>query len=791
MQNKPPITRLSLMLVALTIPLYIYCSEVKLNQDEIKSVFAHPKDQCVFVPREVQEALGALATVQEQADPQHVSLFMPLLCRESIALLSDAQQAVDAAQQMLTKLPQESAQLDSQAISRVIAEYAKELASEEAFLSIMQDDAPQEDDGETRKHGRKKIECNLLVRNVLRVGKCLLVRGREIIDGDLFVNGPVTINFPQNRVSGIDALTVIGNTQLVGNLTVEGQVTIKSLGAGLVQADADGNLSTTSGGGGGIFNNATLTGTTTFNGPIVDNSTLDVLGATTLTSLSATSITDSGPLTVAGLTSLNGGANVTGGLTADNLTVTGTLTFGNLSVTSLTVDNLNGVVHATAGLLSAGPVTNADIVDNTISGAKITDATITNAKLATIDSANTPGDIVVRDGSGNFAAGDITATDLLLPNSTTTTGNVYKNNLPFIHNVGINNTAIGVSSANLAAITALECTACGFRALSSATSGGYNTAVGSRALTNNTTGNQNIAVGTTALFTNQTGSENTAVGMAALSLATIGPNSAFGCNALWQTTTGVNNTACGNLALAGNVTGSDNTAVGDHTLRFSLGNIRNTAVGSGALENIGDGSNNIAIGYHAGTNSINTESNNIYIGHLGVNAESATIRLGTSGTQTTAFIQGINGVTVAGAVPVVIGATGQMGTVVSSRRFKDTISDMGASSDKLLELRPVTFTYKTDKSKSQQYGLIAEEVLEHYPDLVVLDADGQPLTIQYHLLTPMLLNELKKQKSLINRQETTINKQVAIISDLLQRTTQSEATLASIVEQLRKAANGK
>ena len=43
------------------------------------------------------------------------------------------------------------------------------------------------------------------------------------------------------------------------------------------------------------------------------------------------------------------------------------------------------------------------------------------------------------------------------------------------------------------------------------------------------------------------------------------------------------------------------------------------------------------------------------------------------------------------------------------------------------------------------YGLIAEEVSEVYPDLVVKGADGRVETVQYQKLVPMLLNELQKQ----------------------------------------------
>ncbi len=49
-----------------------------------------------------------------------------------------------------------------------------------------------------------------------------------------------------------------------------------------------------------------------------------------------------------------------------------------------------------------------------------------------------------------------------------------------------------------------------------------------------------------------------------------------------------------------------------------------------------------------------------------------------------------------------------------------------------------------DGSKPRDYGLIAEEVAEVYPELVVKGTDGQIETVQYHKLIPMLLNEVQK-----------------------------------------------
>ena len=104
----------------------------------------------------------------------------------------------------------------------------------------------------------------------------------------------------------------------------------------------------------------------------------------------------------------------------------------------------------------------------------------------------------------------------------------------------------------------------------------------------------------------------------------------------------------------------------------------------------------------------------------------------------------------------------QLGTLTSSRRFKDNIQDMGTASSKLFQLRPVTFNYKPqfdDGSHLLQYGLIAEEVAKVYPDMVVYDKDGQPYTVRYQLLAPMLLNELQKQNAVVAAQQESLRTQ--------------------------------
>jgi hypothetical protein len=70
---------------------------------------------------------------------------------------------------------------------------------------------------------------------------------------------------------------------------------------------------------------------------------------------------------------------------------------------------------------------------------------------------------------------------------------------------------------------------------------------------------------------------------------------------------------------------------------------------------------------------------------------------------------------------------------------------MYKESESILALKPVTFHYKNDKIATPQFGLIAEEVAEVNPDLVVRDTDGKPYSVRYDQVNAMLLNEFLKE----------------------------------------------
>ena len=222
--------------------------------------------------------------------------------------------------------------------------------------------------------------------------------------------------------------------------------------------------------------------------------------------------------------------------------------------------------------------------------------------------------------------------------------------------------------------------------------------------------------------------------------------------------TGAGNTAIGTLALNSNDSGDSNTAVGHAALMDNNMATGNTAVGNSALANVnGAGAHfNIGIGNNGGA-ALTTGSENIAIGSFGVAGESLTIRIGQS--QTATYIQGIHGRTSSGGTAVFVKTDGKLGTSTSSRRFKEDIREIGDGSDGLMRLRPVAFRYKpeTDPGGLTQYGLIAEEVAEVYPELVVTDRQGRPEAVRYHLIEPLLLNELQNQRRTIERQQDEID----------------------------------
>jgi hypothetical protein len=283
-----------------------------------------------------------------------------------------------------------------------------------------------------------------------------------------------------------------------------------------------------------------------------------------------------------------------------------------------------------------------------------------------------------------------------------------------------------------------------------------NTFLGASAGNRTMTGTQNVGVGGSVMPTLTNGSNNTAVGYVAGGALTTGiENTVVGAGALQLLTTGNANVAVGYQALTAAVGGGLNVAIGNMALNALSGGNFNVAIGSGAGTGITSGGDNLILGTNAGT-AVTTGSNNIYIGHPGAASESGIMRIGNSITAN--YQAGIYNVTTSGGVGVLINSAGQLGTSTSSKKFKEDIMPVSEEiADALLQLEPVSFRYKNDDTREQQYGFVAEDVIQKIPELVICDDDNNPHTVRYHVLYALLLDRIKRDHVKMNVLEETIS----------------------------------
>ena len=437
--------------------------------------------------------------------------------------------------------------------------------------------------------------------------------------------------------------------------------------------------------------------------------------------------------------------------------------------------------------------------------------------------AQQPPDVVKSDAFGDTAVGS----DSLI-NLNTSSGEVYGNTGLGFYTLKFNTTGSGNTASGEYALerttTGAFNTASGYEALQLNTTGVGNTASGVQSLINNTSGSDNSAFGQYALYHNTTATGNTAVGwQALLDNTTSGGNTALGYKTLQSNTAGYNNTAVGLQALVANTTGAvnsafgegaltsnvsggANTGLGNYALRFNASGSNNTSIGFQSLVNNNDGANNAALGYDAlqanvsGSNNIAigasaganivAGSSNIDIGGSGPSDESGRIRIGASGVQLATYIMGIGTQQVTGAA-VYVTKNGQLGVLASSERYKTAIRSMGDETEKLQQLRPVTFHLKSDPHGEVQYGLIAEEVNKVYPELVIHDSAGVIQGVRYEELSAMLLNEVQQSRRKMAAQEATIRAQgeqlVAVTAQMRQLNQTVQAALIQIQKPDRVA----
>lgn len=103
------------------------------------------------------------------------------------------------------------------------------------------------------------------------------------------------------------------------------------------------------------------------------------------------------------------------------------------------------------------------------------------------------------------------------------------------------------------------------------------------------------------------------------------------------------------------------------------------------------------------------------------------------------------------------------GTInTSDRRLKDNIQPLSGSLKTVLDLNPVSFTWKNQSYGTKHIGLIAQEVIPLIPEVVVTGDDpDKTLGINYAGIVPVLINAIQEQQKQIDELRSLVNKLIS------------------------------
>ncbi len=355
---------------------------------------------------------------------------------------------------------------------------------------------------------------------------------------------------------------------------------------------------------------------------------------------------------------------------------------------------------------------------------------------------------------------------------------------------GDSNTMVG-SKAGQYATTTLENVFVGFSAGqgdgSTAPTGAGNVAVGAYALDALTTGTDNVAIGRNAGGAQKTGDNAVMIGVDAGLLNTVDYNVFIGWKAGDANTTGTQLTAVGAGAGSSTATVSDSVYVGTNAGTSATGR-SNVYVGSNAGKDGTNGVKNTYIGKAAGL--IATGDENVFIGQN--TADSATsgnlnIIIGSGQEKSSATaanelniggtlygdlsndLIGIGQVPATGVELDVLGDIEYTGTItdVSDRRLKKDIvplSKKGSILDKIASVDTYSFKMKDDKEDKTEFGVMAQELEEIFPELVRTAEDemGTKSVNYVGLIAPMIeaSKELKAENDTLRAELDEMKKAI-------------------------------
>lgn len=351
-------------------------------------------------------------------------------------------------------------------------------------------------------------------------------------------------------------------------------------------------------------------------------------------------------------------------------------------------------------------------------------------------------------------------------------------------------------------------------------SGSENSFFGHQAGLNNTTGSQNSFFGRLAGQSNQAGTSNAFFGNSSGVANTGSGNAFFGYQSGSANLSGLGNSFFGLNAGDANTTGGANTAIGSYADVGAVDLSNATAIGFRALAGA---SNSLVLGAISGINGANSDTNvgigtttpgarlqvvggadaepasggfivtgsttglNVAIDNNEIMARSngavSTLLLNADGGDVTLVQTGTGNVGIglltpadklhvdgiirvatlgaAGATSVCRNASNQLATCSSSLRYKSNIAPFNRSISLISRLKPITFDWRDGGMRD--LGLGAEDVAAIEPLLVTYNAKGEVEGVKYDRIGVVLINAVKEQQQVIERQNERIDALVRLV----------------------------
>lgn len=135
-----------------------------------------------------------------------------------------------------------------------------------------------------------------------------------------------------------------------------------------------------------------------------------------------------------------------------------------------------------------------------------------------------------------------------------------------------------------------------------------------------------------------------------------------------------------------------------------------------------------------------------------------------------------------------ISSTGEIGILVSSKRYKENIHNLVIARESFNKLQPCTYNYINNNK--EEIGLIAEEVWEiknGLENIVTIGEDGLPLTVNYNALAVVVADQLIKDREINTKNIEKILEYITELRNHIQKVEKKNSQLENQIKELKKA----